>query len=341
MKKLLLSLLILPLLAIGGPNDMVVNQRNPTDTGQLTKLMLVPTTGSSGIWGYNVTTRTPTFYTPGAGLTLTGTVLDVAAQSWASITGKPSFSPVATSGLYSDLTGSPVLSVVATTGDYADLTGKPTIPDAQVNADWLSSSGVSQILNKPSLATVATSGAYADLTGKPTIPSAQVNTDWNAGSGVAQLLNKPTTLAGYGITDGVTQTALTSALSSYATTSALTSGLATKFNQPAGTTAQYIRGDGSLAALPVARRIETYNGTTNASGQITVTYPTAYPSTPSVQPPAPAQSNQVWTTVISTASGFTLQLNQRNTVNLLAVEVMLAATVPVNGVSATILVVSQ
>lgn len=77
-------------------------------------------------------------------------------------------------------------------GSYNDLTDKPTIPAAQVNADWNSSSGVSEILNKPTLATVATSGSYNDLTDKPSIPAAQVNADWTAASGVAQILNKPT-----------------------------------------------------------------------------------------------------------------------------------------------------
>ena len=38
----------------------------------------------------------------------------------------------------------------------------------QVNADWNSTSGVSQILNKPNLHAVATSGSYNDLTDKPT-----------------------------------------------------------------------------------------------------------------------------------------------------------------------------
>ena len=41
------------------------------------------------------------------------------------------------------------LAAVATSGDYDDLTNKPTIPAAQVNSDWNSNSGVSQILNKP------------------------------------------------------------------------------------------------------------------------------------------------------------------------------------------------
>ena len=102
------------------------------------------------------------------------------------------------------------LAAVATTGSYNDLTNKPTIPAAQVNADWNSTSGVSQILNKPTLsavatsgnysdlsgtpnlATVATSGSYTDLSDKPTIPAAQVQSDWNATTGMGAILNKPT-----------------------------------------------------------------------------------------------------------------------------------------------------
>ena len=111
------------------------------------------------------------------------------------------------------------LATVATTGSYTDLSNKPNIPTAtsdltndsgfitlsdvpaQVNADWNSSSGASEILHKPdlsiyaqssSLATVATTGDYDDLTNKPTIPAAQVNSDWNAVSGVSEILNKPT-----------------------------------------------------------------------------------------------------------------------------------------------------
>lgn len=91
----------------------------------------------------------------------------------------------------------------------------------------------------------------------------------------------------------------------------------------------------------ITRRIETYTRTTNAAGQVVVTYPTAYPVVPVVQLPAPALPNQVWTTVSSTTTGFTMQLNQRNTVTLLAVEVLLGATVPVNGTTATFLVVAQ
>lgn len=48
--------------------------------------------------------------------------------AWASVTGKPTFATVATSGDYADLTGKPTLATVATSGSYTDLTNKPTIP---------------------------------------------------------------------------------------------------------------------------------------------------------------------------------------------------------------------
>lgn len=168
-------------------------------------------------------------------------------------------------------------------------------------------------------AAVNTPEDWSTLTGKPaTFPPSAHTQPWST------ITATPTTLGGYGITDAATS-----------------AQLATKFTTPAGTTAQYVRGDGSLATLPVAKRIETYSGTTNASGQIVVTYPSAFPSVPVVQPPAPAAANQVWTTVASSTTGFTLQLNQRNVVTLLGIEVLLGATVPVAGVAATILVVAQ
>ena len=106
---------------------------------------------------------------------------------------------------------------------------EPATPSSNVNADWDSTSGDSQILNKPSLATVATSGSYNDLTSKPFVPEElgqlegsadditegqtnlfltstertklasvdtgaepNVNADWDSTTGDSQILNKPT-----------------------------------------------------------------------------------------------------------------------------------------------------
>lgn len=293
MRRIIAALLLAPLLAVAGPNDIVVTQRNTTDTGLgPNRLVAPPANNADGIMGYVGATQRPIHWGIGPGLSLSGGVLSsmASAPTWDAVTGKPIFSPVATSGSYADLANRPALF----------------------------------------------SGAYGDLTGRPaTFPPSAHSQAWST------ITATPTSLAGYGITDGLSQAELTATLGSYATNTALTTGLSTKFNQPTGTTAQYIRGNGTLATLPVSRRIETYTGTTNAQGQITVVYPTAFPSVPVVQPPAPALASQVWTTVSSTTTGFTLQLNQRNAVTLLAVEVLLGATVPVNGAAATFLVVAQ
>lgn len=288
MKRLLAALLLLPTLALGAPYDLVVQQRNSTDTGLApNRFVAEPPGGANGILGYNGTTHLPLHWVVGSGLGISAGALVALPQAWADITGKPTLAPV------------------ATTGAYADLTGRPTIPAAQVQTDWNAVTGLGVLLNKPTLAPVATAGTYASLTGIPSTfaPAAHTHT-------VAQVTGLQTALDG-------------------------------KLAVPTGTTAQYVRGDGSIATLPVARRIETYSGTTNASGQITVTYGTAYPAVPVVQPPAPAAANQVWTTVSSTTTGFTLQLNQRNTVTLLSIEVLLGATVPVAGTAAQVLVVAQ
>ncbi len=140
-------------------------------------------------------------------------------STWSTIKNKPNFSTVATSGDYYDIINKPTpwdsswvsiknkptFATVAISGNYYDLLNTPTIPAAQVNSDWNSSGGMSQILNKPvlfdgtwssltgkpSLSTVATSGNYNDLSNKPTIPASQVNSDWNSSSGLSQILNKP------------------------------------------------------------------------------------------------------------------------------------------------------
>jgi hypothetical protein len=87
--------------------------------------------------------------------------------TWSSVTGKPSFAAVATSGSYADLTGKPSIpskvsdltndSGFITSVAWTAVTGKPA----------LFSGAYTDLTGKPALF----SGAYADLTGKPSIPS--------------------------------------------------------------------------------------------------------------------------------------------------------------------------
>lgn len=146
MKRFIAALLLLPSLAFADAYDIIMTQRNPIDSGQLTRIVTHPASPANGILGYSGDLQLPFFFAIGPGLSITAGTLDAVPQTWATLTGTP------------------------------------------------------------------------------------------------------TTLSGYGITDGATVTALVS-------------GLATKLNAPGGSTAQYIRGDGSLATLP----------TTSAPSQATAT----------------------------------------------------------------------
>ena len=94
------------------------------------------------------------------------------------IQNRPLLKTVATTGRYSDLvvnSGQPQSVTSAdwnatiASGSVIPVTNKPTIPAAQVNADWDSTEGLSQIYNRPMLAPVALSNSYADLSGRPVL----------------------------------------------------------------------------------------------------------------------------------------------------------------------------
>lgn len=124
-------------------------------------------------------------------------------------------------------------------------------------------------------------------------------------------------------------------------TTGLQAALDGKFPSPTGTSAQYVRGDGALATLPVAKRLEQYNGTTDANGLYTVTYSTPYAAVPSVQPEPPPSSDMIWVKVSSDVNGFSLRLVQRGVVTLLSVQVLLGAVTNVSGSAARVQVIGQ
>lgn len=67
----------------------------------------------------------------GSGLSVVGGTISTNFDgAYSSLSGKPTFATVATSGSYSDLTNTPILF----SGAYADLSGKPTIPSAIYSA---------------------------------------------------------------------------------------------------------------------------------------------------------------------------------------------------------------
>lgn len=149
--------------------------------------------------------------------------------SWASVTGKPTFALVATSGSYDDLSDKPALATVATSGLYSDLSGTPSLPVASnVMATEVGSTGSAGVLNTyargdhqhahgnrgggslhsaattaaagfmsaadktklDGLASVATSGAYSDLSGAPALAAVATSGSYN------DLSDKPSQFSG-------------------------------------------------------------------------------------------------------------------------------------------------
>lgn len=132
------------------------------------------------------------------------------------------------------------------------------------------------------------SGSYSD-------PSWITSLAWS------KITGTPTTLSGYGITDGVTTSTLSSTLAGYATTSALTSGLAGKENTiTAGTTAQYWRGDKTWQDFNTSSRSAISLTTTGALG----TTPTYNSSTGVLN--VPVGSTAAVTSVGVTSSDFSV-----------------------------------
>lgn len=292
MKKLIFAVLLFAVGAVHAQqgNDVMVRQRNATNTGWLDKFLSPPASGADGIMYINNAVNPPlaSVVAVGSGLTVSGGVLSASGSG-------------------------------------------------SVNADWNATSGPAQILNKPSLF----SGAYSSLTGIPATfaPSAHTHSfsqitstpSTLGGYGITDAYPLSANPAGYltNVTAGqvtgalgftpynatnpagyITSSALSpylstaTAASTYATQAALTSGLAGKFNTPAGTTAQYVRGDGSLATLPTAG---TFNFSQPTSRTLAVS--TSYQATDTSKAAViyPSYACQNATTVLA-ASGCTIQV---------------------------------
>lgn len=94
--------------------------------------------------------------------------------------------------------------------------------------------------------------------------------------------------------------------------------------------------------IPTVRKMETFSGVTDASGNYTVTYSTPYPSVPHVSPQLTAgTAAQVVRVTSSTVNGFTVAVTNRASVTLLAVELLLASTTPVVGAAVSVAVLAR
>ena len=174
------------------PAAQVQSDWSQTDSTQLSFIASKPALAAVATSGsYNDLSNRPT-----VNGTVQGNWTQTDSTQGNFIQNKPSLSTVATSGLYSDLAANSGQPAAVTAADWTATSAsngvvpvlhKPTIPAAQVNSDWNSTSGASQILNVPTFGAAAYSNKYSDLSGTPS----QTNADWNSTSGASQILNRP------------------------------------------------------------------------------------------------------------------------------------------------------
>lgn len=252
--------------------------------------------------------KTIAMVTPDKALTLTATnTMTPGETTWDKVTGKPLMFPTT----WTMIQDRPHLFG----GSYAELADKPTL----FSGNYSDLAGVPQQF----------SGQYADLQGLPPLFDGK----WTS------IIGKPAFFSG-SYNDLTDKPSIPGAPAMPNLSSVATTG---RYSDLTGKPTLFSGSYNDLTDKPTIsaqRRIDTYAGKTDTNGLYTVTYPTPFPAAPSIQPEPPAMPNQVWVKVNSTLTGFSLRLVQRNTVNLLNIEVLLGATVNVANADARVVVIA-
>lgn len=236
------------------------------------------------------------------------------SHSWTEITDKPTtFAPSSHTHSISDVTGLQTAldgkAALSHTHTWGEITDKPTTFTPSVHTHL-----------------------WADITDKPATfaPSAHTHT-------ISEVTGLQTTLDGKaavshthaisdvtGLQAAIDGKAALSHTHTIANVTGLQAALDSKFNTPAGTTAQYVRGDGSLATLPVPQTIQRLRVQTDASGNYTWTLPTPYGA--GVIPVVSAVAENA-----STSTPFNVQITSVSNTSV-TVKVLRSSTVSVLGI---------
>jgi hypothetical protein len=103
-----------------------------------------------------------------------------------------------------------------------------------------------------------------------------------------------------------------------------------------------VSGVSQILNKPALKRVETYLGSTDGSGNYTVTYSPAFSTTPDVQPQLQAgTASQIVRITASSTTGFTVNVTNRSSVTLLGFDLLLASTTVVSGSSVGVLVTER
>lgn len=297
MKKLIFAVLLFAVGAVHAQqgNDVMVRQRNATNTGWLDKFLSPPASGADGIMYINNNVNPPlaSVVEVGAGLSVSGGVLSATGSGgvnadWNATSGPSQIlnKPVLFSGAYSALTGIPTtFTPSAHTHPFSQITSTPTTLGGYGITDAYPLSG-----NPAGYLTGITAGQVTGALGF---------TPYNS-----------TNPAGY-ITSTALSPYLTSATASstYATSSALTSGLAGKQNTlsltTTGTGAATLSGSTLNIPTPIAATAFNYSLPVARTLAMSTSYQAADTSKAAIIYPSYACQNA--TTVLA-ASGCTIQV---------------------------------
>lgn len=93
----------------------------------------------------------------------------------------------------------------------------------------------------------------------------------------------------------------------------------------------------------LGKRTETYNGTTDASGNYAITFATAFAAVPHINPVAYPAADSVTRIRVTSASvsGFTVKSEKNATVNLLGIDILGIGTANVASVPVRVLVIES
>ncbi len=336
----------------------------PADTaGKWVSLTGVyPNPSFVGSLAYNKITGVPNFLLPadtvGKWVNVNGIYFNppfVGSLAYSKITGVPSFLlPADTVGKWVSLTGVyPNPSFVGSLA-YSKITGVPAflLPADTVNK-WVNVNGIyfnppfvgslvySKITGVPSFLLPAdTVGKWVSLTGVYPNPSFVGSLAYSKITGVPAFLLPTDTVNKWVNVNGIYfNPAFVGSLAYSKLTGAPTipaAQIQSDWTQANTGLLDYIKNK------PTLKRIETYTGTTDGSGNYTVTYGTAYPITPDVQPQLQSGTpSQVVRITASSATAFTVNVTNRASVTILGIDVLLATTTPVSGASVGVLVTSR
>lgn len=125
MKRLFLSAILIPSLALSAPFDLLIQQRNIADTATLTRTASLPAFNTPMLMAIDRFTNLPSVITLSAPFDIQSGQLMV-SQTWGDILNKPVFATVATSGDYTDLLNKPTTLAGYGISDAYPLSGNPS-----------------------------------------------------------------------------------------------------------------------------------------------------------------------------------------------------------------------